>query len=464
MIKVAGLNEFNQLCTESNNNGIYKTLVVSPPIDLNIKISSLLSFSVYYEHAVWVTTDGKGHAIGLNRDLRICGTIPKDVLRKEIQFEIQDNEGRPRQLLSAVCGLYYTLYMVQSIIPDGYPELAYVFHSINSGIPLFLNISGRNPTSLYGGDSTSAVIDSDGSVIIITPSIFETPTAECQIIDLPDGLKAVSVAFCEKTIIALSKCGRVFESTFSKNKNCYSTFSEISELRKIEFVQISGTFEHCFAVCSDGSVYGRGSNSYGKLGFDFKIDNVEKFSKIYNLKNFMIKSAFAGSGHSLFQTIEGKVLACGKNNNGQLLLQSGPTKEDVYFPVEVTPLKSPSSFCIAGSSLSVVFLGSEEVPPNNPNTSCNEKRVTQINVLAKPLRKSKSVRSKSSPSEIDFLKRQNEELLTKNEALEKKIRSLTKKLTESNDNANFYKQKVKSIEKELEVERSKNKNKEKIEL
>lgn len=69
--------------------------------------------------------------------------------------------------------------------------------------------------------------------------------------------------------------------------------------------------------------------------------------------------------HSLFESQDGKVLSCGTNQHGELLLNSeindNPELEYVYLPVETT-IKDGATFCIAGSRLSVVFIGD---PPQN---------------------------------------------------------------------------------------------------
>ena len=56
-----------------------------------------------------------------------------------------------------------------------------------------------------------------------------------------------------------------------------------------------------------------------------------------------------------------KILSCGSNINGQLLLSNDPG-EVVYTPTETT-IRGGSTFCIAGSGLSVIFVGIDP-PPN----------------------------------------------------------------------------------------------------
>ena len=98
---------------------------------------------------------------------------------------------------------------------------------------------------------------------------------------------------------------------------------------------------------------------------DIKTENVEKFTVLKSLKKYKICDAFAGYSHSLFQTFNGMVFACGDNYNGNLLLRSGPSEDDVDVPT-ATSVTSGASSCIAGWNLSVVFIDCD-LPPNNPN-------------------------------------------------------------------------------------------------
>ena len=97
---------------------------------------------------------------------------------------------------------------------------------------------------------------------------------------------------------------------------------------------------------------------------------VSQFTEISSLFEYEIRSAYAGSFHSLFETREVKILSYGYRNNlyfyhyGQLLLSSGPS-DDVYLPRETT-ITSDTTFCISGNYHSAVFIGGDP-PPNTRN-------------------------------------------------------------------------------------------------
>lgn len=361
MIKICGFNKFSQFGENKNSKITEEGACISPPGELHIDITQLSSISAYSQHTVWITQDYIGHALGNNHEGRISGTIPLENFKHAKEFYLQDSQGLPISIFSAVCGNFYTLYLVKR--QDGY-HLGFVHRSQNDGIPLFLNLNGHQPVTLYGGWETAAAIDEEGSIAVITESIFDDPSKPVDIHHLPHNEKAISVACCSKFILALSSIGRVFIASLSWDKKL-SHFEEVHELSSKNIVDISGTYNHFLAVTKEGQVYGHGENQFGKLGIGKEIENEDKFVEIASLKSEKIAHAYAGYDHSLFQTEDGKVLACGKNNFGQLFLESGPSDDCVYLPIE-TSIKKGAKFCIAGNGLSVAFVNSDP-PPNTPN-------------------------------------------------------------------------------------------------
>ncbi|KAK8871923.1 hypothetical protein M9Y10_007669 [Tritrichomonas musculus] len=387
MLKVGGLNEFNQLCAHSNSE-INSRNTVNAPFYSSFNVYSVNSFSVYKNHAVWITKDGIAHAIGDNTDCQISPLLPKCGFKEDMELSMTYDK-TSLNFISAVCGSCYTLYMLLNPKTNQI-MLAYSYSKKTIDSPLFLRINFRKPIGLFGGDVNSAAIDSRGAVIFVNISIFESPTATPQICVLPNNDKAVSVACCNKFIVVLSKSGRVYFSTISIIKNDSLSFSEITGFEG-QVVDISGTREHCLAVTSNGRVYGYGFNNCGQLGMPQSTSKLDRFQQIASLRMYNIKAAYAGYVHSLFQTDDGMILACGKTNYASLLIAKSSLSDLISTPTK-TVIEKGASYANAGMFLSAVFVGCQ-APNNAPN-----KKVSDNFTLLTPSSSSTSVFSKTTCS------------------------------------------------------------------
>lgn len=159
----------------------------------------------------------------------------------------------------------------------------------------------------------------------------------------------------------MSTNGLVFESTIKRGSDELN-FAEVAELSGKQVTCLSGTNDHCLAVTKEGRVFGRGSNGLGQLGLGKGKSRVLSFTEIVSL-NCKIRSAYAGFALSFFESIDGKVIACGCISSGELLIDSG-AGDDVYEPTEIT-VTGGSAFCVTGFGLSMIFIG--KVPQNSPN-------------------------------------------------------------------------------------------------
>ena len=129
-MKVCGNNKCSNLAEKSSKQSSGGAPIICPPCDSHLNISSLLSISAFTDHTIWITNEGQGYAVGDNRDGRILGTHNKEVIKESQRLELKDKEGRPCQLISAVCGYCYTLYLFSSSSSKN-NQLAYV-HSVLS--------------------------------------------------------------------------------------------------------------------------------------------------------------------------------------------------------------------------------------------------------------------------------------------------------------------------------------------
>ncbi|KAK8894663.1 hypothetical protein M9Y10_023100 [Tritrichomonas musculus] len=324
----------------------------------SLDVTSLLSFSTWC-HSVWIMQNGEAFAVGSNKCGEIMSTMKKTKFSKDTKIEFQYKNCQPCKFISAVCGFDFTLYEVSEETSTDSSQLIYAYKDKET---IFLNIGKRSPLSLFGGRYTSAVIDTEGAVSIITDSVFNSPTTELEFFNLPGNEKAVKAACGDDRVIVLSESGRVFECSLKATKK---SFSEVTgELSKVKIVEISGTTNHFFAISDKGKVFGLGSNDRNKLGMPNDVKKVNEFKLVESLDSYHVVEAFAGISESVFKTSKGEILACGSNSNGKLMLKDASIS-NAYPPVE-TAITHDTTFCILGNAKSVVFCGVEP-PQNTPN-------------------------------------------------------------------------------------------------
>lgn len=398
---VCGANNCNQLDKNSNEENLIGP-IINPHIKFHIDPSSMLSFSTYYEHTVWITHDGKAYAIGDNFG-EICGSLPQERFLEAREVILKDEKGKPFKFISVVCGLDYTLYLVSSQSKENNFQLVYC-HFLKE--PLLLNIVFSSPISLFGSNYTSGAVDSSGRIIVIKKSIFNSPKKRIESTSLPSGDRAVKLALCDEFLLSLGSSGRVYESKISNEGEI--ELSEISELKKEAVVDVAGSSNFCFVVLSDGRVFGRGSNSSCCLGLREKTKSVSTFTFIDSLKKYKIVSAFAGCGGAIFKTDKAEMIVCGHNMCGQLFI---PLRSIVYPPVKIDEF-SGFSFCVTGN-VSAVFVGIDP-PPNIPNKkieqSSNEKATLKSK---KPKSRSMSkMAQKTTPASTDTHKASSDQAVS----------------------------------------------------
>lgn len=227
--------------------------------------------------------------------------------------------------------------------------------------PLFLSINDHTPLALYGGWVSAAVIETSGEIVFVTNAIFASPTKLLNVVSLPKDDKAVKLACCNKCVIALGSSGKVYFSSFPRTG--ISQFKPIPELSEKIFVDIAGTYHHCFCITDTGKVYGYGNNSYCILDLLKSVKKIDKFKEITKLKKRKIVEVYAGYSHSIFKTNNGKIIACGWNYSGEALLN---TKSNVVYPPAKVQIKGEIPFCITGGFTSIYYRGCE-APANMPN-------------------------------------------------------------------------------------------------
>ncbi|KAK8850164.1 hypothetical protein M9Y10_018284 [Tritrichomonas musculus] len=416
---------------------------IEKPIKSSLEVSSLLSFSAFH-HSVWITQKGEAFAVGSNSNGEISSTLKKEAFRTDTRINLKYEKGQPCNFISAVTGGYYTLYLVSGETSSDSPQLIYAHSNEKT---TFLNIGKRSPVSLFGGCVISAVIDTEGSVIIITRSVFKSPASELEALNLPDNEKAVKAACCNKSVIVLSESGNVFECSLKKEESM--SFVKVSELSNIK--EISGTYEHFFAITNDGRVFGRGTNDNCRLGLPNNKDNLDKFEYIESLNKCNIVEAFAGVNDSLFRTSDGKVIGCGSNFANQLMLEK-EIKNNISLPEE-SMISSNATFCIVGSCISVAFVGVQP-PPNTPNRIKKPYSLPEVMPPETDSKKeiseheSKDKETVSLKAENSALKAENSTLKEENSSLKDQNLSLKEECLSLQEKLDELQKRIKEIEAE----------------
>lgn len=390
---LCGLNHFSQLGEKSNcrsGNGDFE--VINPPVESSLPVSSLLSYSAYGFHSVAITKNGESFGVGNNLDGRIIGSLAKKVITKFTKFDIKDSQGKLLRPISAICCYDFTLYLISSSTKN---LLAYSYSKIETDFPVILNTEDFNPIALFGGEYNAAVIDSDGAIIYIPYQLRNFTESKLKRIFLPGGGKAVKVACCTNSTLALDSNNKIFilENDLK--------FNVVEPFRMTKIVDICGTWNHCFVVSEEGKVFGNGSNEFGQLGLELKTREISEFTEIKSLSKYKIKTAYAGYDHSIFHTSDGKILACGSNHYKQF--PNDVTTKLCFIPIELQ-IKKNVTFCIAGGNLSVLFIG--DVPANCPNLKIGSNEVILAQQEPKTIPNSST--SSSSSFEISNLKKQLE--------------------------------------------------------
>ena len=111
-IIVCGYDEYNILGEKPNNIcEIFNSPVINPPLNSSLDSSSLLSYSVYFDHAVLVTRSGSLIGIGNNKYGQISNTLMKTEISQFTEFSIRDNSYYHHTPISSIWSHFGSLYL-----------------------------------------------------------------------------------------------------------------------------------------------------------------------------------------------------------------------------------------------------------------------------------------------------------------------------------------------------------------
>lgn len=439
---VCGYNKYYQLGEESNNKNTQGNPIICPPKKSHFIMSSLLSISSCNLHTVIITQRFEAFAFGYN-DCSISLKLPREII-KEKEIIIKDENGKPFKFISAVCGHYYTLYLVKN--ETDLEESRLIFASLDNPL-IIVNMHGRTAVSLFGGYSAAVVIDKEGSIIFLEKGTLSKEDQDVEPQTLPNGEMPIDVAIIREHVFVVGSLGNLYHFRISNGKlgSCF----KVTELIGETIVSVTGSFHHCFAITDEGKVFGFGRNNKCKLGFPNNITSIDKFKEIESLKEYEIVSAFAGADHSIFKTSTGKVLGCGNNSSGQLFLEM--PSDLIYPPIEL-PSCYNNHFFIAGEIFSIA-INEKDVPPNTPNRRIGipnrPKFITKNVKTPSSTTKEKDIHmKKTTDHEIIKLK---EEFAAKEKSYKLQISELEKKLKEATQDTTEKDDKKESLNTQFDI-------------
>lgn len=364
MLKACGLNNVFQLGQKSNSKSSDEKKIVSTLTPIKIDISRISSLSSYGCQTVAISYEGKSFGAGYNTDGRITRSLPTTFLQEFTEFHFEDESRNENKVISAACGLLYTLYLLS---PSKHAKkvknrLAYASKQMKDFSPLILRTGDMNPIVLFSGFFYSVAINDDGSIIFVSPMVNDYLHKSSLVVShLPDDDCAVCVSCCYDFIYIVGSSGRVY---VSKPGNEWKlTFSVVKELEGVVIKAVYGTYLHCFALDENGRVFGRGKNCFGCLAMGEVNDVFDEFKLISSLSDYKIVYASAGLNHSLFKTNDGKLLVCGCNKYRQLSINKELMEE--VLPLTEVEIEGEISFFIAGYNTTFICIGSEL--PQSPN-------------------------------------------------------------------------------------------------
>jgi len=141
-------------------------------------------------------------------------------------------------------------------------------------------------------------------------------------------------------------------ANLSKSPNTQWKPVRLEALKDVKVVDVNkGCSAFAMAITEDGKVYAWGRNETSQLGLG---DSNDRFvpTLIQELTGHQIVEIATGKSHTLFLTSEGKVLACGSNNEGQCGI--GKKSKDIDVPKLIAYDGPPIVSVAAGSLFSVI--------------------------------------------------------------------------------------------------------------
>lgn len=258
---VKGKNDFNQLYTKNFQEDVK---IVNTPTKNRIDPKSIISFSTYYNHSVWITKENVAFGIGDNREFQFDPCSKKSIYTtpRKVKFLNEMFEGSI--FISAVCGESYTLYLTES---NNETEYRSIIHFVDKNFPdNQTTFKLKKNAYIYGGNYYPAIITDDNVLYIVNVDTYK--------LDKPLNDKVQDIALCANFALVLTYNYDVISIPIGNDEAKKMKFKI---LKKYNIQTLSGTFDHAVAIASEKD------NPYNYHIFVFRYNSTKQQPNIINI-------------------------------------------------------------------------------------------------------------------------------------------------------------------------------------
>ena len=378
-----GSNEYGQIGFDSEDYGIvHHTIPFSIPSISNITITQI---ACGYGHSLFITNEGHVYSCGWNKYGQLGLNSTDDETTPQLIQNYYDSNSNSINydaitITEIACSDYHSLFLtsnnrvyscgrnsmgqlgLNSIVKERTPQLIENYYDrANANI---INYDAITITQIACGGEHSLFLTNEGHVYSCgrnfegqlsldlyllnfaerTPKLIENYyERKSQILNSInyDAITITQIACGGHHSLFLTSNNRVY-SCGKNNKGQLGLNSKYTNKRTpqligtfndaITITQIAGGYEHSLFLTNEGHVYSCGADGYGQLGLISTADRKRTpqliqnyYDNNYNSINYhaiTITKIACGYQHSLFLTSNNRVYSCGRNNKGQLGLNS----------------------------------------------------------------------------------------------------------------------------------------------
>lgn len=339
----------------------------------------------------------------------------------------------------ATCGRCFTLYLTSR-------GKVIICHDRVQGERILVKIE-KKAVSVFAGCDYGGIIDEDGTIHILD-AIDPRKLLKSFSLESP----ATDLECCSGFICALTSDSCVFAD--GELSGYSEDLGEVSSLKGVKVEKLSGYYDACAALTSDGRVFMYRSNECGQFGDGTTLETHDSFTEVE--LNEEIKDVSC-SFHTLFLTKSNKILGCGLNDKCQLFMKTNET--NVFSSILITTMEA--DHVITGNSHSFIsakkfFAGKKtnmetSQPKEESFMSIKKPDIRKENPTSQPLNQSEKIDSilqicRDQSQSISQLTDLCRSLQQQNESSKKEIKEIRE----------THEKEINKIRNELRMQTSKN--------